>query len=708
MADDFAKEVRELLTWADDADKDNREQAFIDLDFEGFKQWDPRVRQYRESYVDPNGNPQPLPCFTINTAQQYTALVVGDWLTNETSITVLPREDGDVKVAEVRSELIRSIELQSKADRIYSSSLGQMVACGISNFRVDVERAYEDAFEQDIFINDIPDPLAVRWDPLANDPTAHDATFCFVGESVTTKEYERRFPKAAKPSLIDKEAGQPWSDGNIVLLPEYWKLIERDRTFGMTADGKTVDLTDIPQNQWPPLSINQATGQPIVREKAKCKYAVMVPTNGMEPLADPFELKLPRLPIIRVMGRETRTRDGRVRFGIIRGLRDSQRYKNYIRSVRAELLMRAPRVNFIAPKSAVEGNGDWENTLTFEGTVAPTEVTARNLAALLNEEEMFARDMMETTGLHEASRGMPSNEKSGVAIRERQEEGDVATVVYHKNMGAAQQEAGEVINALIPVIYDTARTIRTVGADMAIKMVRVNDQSHPENVDIGLGKYDVVASSGPRHQTMRQQAQELSMSLIQAYPPLAQVIGDLVIKETDGPGAEKMAERVKRSIDPKFLGDDADDGKDPQEVEAQKQKAQQAEQLQQMGMQLEMADKQAETRLKTAQADKAEAEAMKAKAEAMQSMQGGEAGPDPNIAMQDIRLKSALADKAESEAVKASIEAYVALQNAGGDTEAAERLKIEAFNAFTKRIQAINPHILQANEPEPPAKDIAA
>jgi hypothetical protein len=176
---------------------------------------------------------------------------------------------------------------------------------------------------------------------------------------------------------------------------------------------------------------------------------------------------------------------------------------------------------------------------------------------------MFEQDMRLTTGIHEASMGMPSNETSGRAILARQHEGDVATVVYHKNMTAAQQEAGEVINALIPVIYDTARTIRIVGPDMAVKMVRVNDPAHAENVDIGLGKYDVVASTGPAQQTIRQQSLDMMMQLIQAYPPLAQVIGDLVIQENDFPNADKIAERVKRTIDPKFLGDDADDGKTP-------------------------------------------------------------------------------------------------------------------------------------------------
>jgi hypothetical protein len=81
---------------------------------------------------------------------------------------------------------------------------------------------------------------------------------------------------------------------------------------------------------------------------------------------------------------------------------------------------------------------------------SPEEVTARNLARLVNEEQFFSQGMMDVTGIHEASRGMPSNETSGKAIIARQSEGDVATIIYHTNMVDAQQEAGEVINELIP------------------------------------------------------------------------------------------------------------------------------------------------------------------------------------------------------------------------------------------------------------------
>jgi hypothetical protein len=211
VADDFAKEVRELYAQAEEADRDNRDEARLDLKFEGGEQWDERDRNARERAG--------LPVITVNVVQQYTGMVVGDWLQNETSIKVLPREDGDTNIAEVRSELIRSIELQSKAPRVYAACLGQMVACGISNFRVDVDFAYEDAFAQDIFISDIPDPLAVRWDPLAFDPTGRDASYCFVGDKIS----DRGIP----PPLSQGRSAEP--------DPEGMRLV----------DGKTVQLPRI-------------------------------------------------------------------------------------------------------------------------------------------------------------------------------------------------------------------------------------------------------------------------------------------------------------------------------------------------------------------------------------------------------------------------------------------------------------------------------
>jgi hypothetical protein len=184
-------------------------------------------------------------------------------------------------------------------------------------------------------------------------------------------------------------------------------------------------------------------------------------------------------------------------------------------------------------------------------------------------------------------------------------------------------------------------------------MVRINDPGHPESVDIGTGKYDVTITTGPTYATRRQQATDQMMQLIQAKPDLAGIIGDLVIGEMDLVNGDKIQERVKRTIPPQVLGDDADDGKDPQEIAAQAAKAQEAEQVQQIGMQLEMRGKQAETTLKEAQAEKAQAEA----------------------------------ERAQAEAMKAKLEAMQLAQ--GGDDEAASRLQIEGYNAVTNRLKAV-------------------
>lgn len=644
---DFAKEVRELLAQAEESDRDNREEAVTDLKFEAGDQWNETVRRQRENLN--------LPVISVNTAQQYTGQVVGDFIANETSIKVLPREDGDVAIAKIRSELIRSIELQSKASQVYASSLGQMVACGISNFKVTIEDAIDNPFLRDIFIRDIPNPLAVWWDPMSFEPTGRDATYCFVGDEMLATEYKRLYKGKALPSVINKEAGSNWSDGKTVQVPEYWKIEERPRTFGMTADGKTIDLTDMDRKKWPELAIDPETQQPIVREKVKCKYAVMVLTNGMEPLTDPYEAKLPRLPIIRVMGREGLNEGKRVRFGLIRFMRDSILMRNHNRSIRAELLMKFPRVNFIGPASAIAGlEGDWTSYLGFnDGAQMPTEVTGRNLGALIAEDQIYSQDLRDVTGIHEASMGMPGNEVSGVAIRARQSEGDVATIIYHHHMLAAQQEAGEVINAYIPSVFDTARTIRTIGPDLGIKLVQINDPSHPENIDIGVGSYDVTISTGPAYATRRQEAAAQLMDLAAKSPKILDIAPDLIVAELDLVNGDKLMERLKRIVPPQVLGDDADDGKDPQELQAQAAKAQEAEQIQKMGMQLEMEGKQAETALKVAQARKADADA----------------------------------DKSEAEALLAKAEAMQAMQ--GGDSEGAQRLEIEGYNAITNRLKAV-------------------
>jgi hypothetical protein len=74
-----------------------------------------------------------------------------------------------------------------------------------------------------------------------------------------------------------------------------------------------------------------------------------------------------------------------------------------------------------------------------------------------------------------------------------------------------------------------------------------------------VGKYDVVVVTGPGYATKRQEALEAMAQLLQTNPQLWAVAGDLFVKNMDWPGAQELAKRFAKTIDPKIIGDSDED-----------------------------------------------------------------------------------------------------------------------------------------------------
>jgi hypothetical protein len=193
-------------------------------------------------------------------------------------------------------------------------------------------------------------------------------------------------------------------------------------------------------------------------------------------------------------------------------------------------------------------------------------------SGLLQAKAGAAEDIKSATGQYNASLGMTSNERSGKAILARQREGDIGTYHYVDNLARAIRHIGRQLVDLIPKIYDTERIARIIGEDGEPDTVKMNPgQQEPvkrivnqEGVLIekiynpGVGKYDVRVITGPGYATKRQEALESMAQLLQGNPQLWQVAGDLFVKNMDWPGAQDLAKRFKKTIDPKVLADDDD------------------------------------------------------------------------------------------------------------------------------------------------------
>jgi hypothetical protein len=564
--EDYLKNLREEYEADLQADEMNRREAITDLEFAAGQQWDPRVLQAREG----------LPCLTINTIPQFTAQLVGDWRQNKASIKVLPAEDGDQDVANIRADLIRSIEYKSRADRVYANAFESQVTCGDGAFRVSVDYAKDDVFDQELGLNAIDDPLSVIWDRFSIDPTGKDATRCFVEDRLSRKELKKKW-KDADPSTLGDRFGKElsttgWVDNDSVKVVEHWRMIERDRLIGLFPDGaiRHIEADNLEE-------ITTKHGAPVKLRRAPCLYAQMHLVTGFAILDGPYEYKLNRLPIIRMMGRTYNVEGKRIRYGLVRNMKDSARLRNFWRSVAAEQLGYAPKAQWIAPESAVEGREEAfrrahlsrDPLLVYnDGAEAPPERIPPPTPemALLNEAQINSQDMKDVTGIHDASLGIKSNETSGKAIMARQREGDVASLTYYDNGNASILEAGDVLNQLISQIYDSTRIIRIVGEDEAARLVRINDPNDPSSPNLAVGGYDVAITTGASFTTRRAEAAEAMMNAVQVWPQLIQVAGDIIAKAQDWPGADKLADRLKKTIPPQFLDpeDQQEGGQAPQ------------------------------------------------------------------------------------------------------------------------------------------------
>jgi hypothetical protein len=105
-----------------------------------------------------------------------------------------------------------------------------------------------------------------------------------------------------------------------------------------------------------------------------------------------------------------------------------------------------------------------------------------------------------------------------------------------------------------------------------------------------VGKYDVVVDVGPSYMTKRQEAVAAQVQLVQANPAIMSVAGDLIVRSMDWPGADELADRLKKALPPNLQDAQGDEGQPEQSPEMQQATAQMhqmADQMQHMSQALQ-------------------------------------------------------------------------------------------------------------------------
>ncbi len=590
-SEDILTVARSRMTMAISAFSETRESELDDLRFyagspDNQWQWPADVLQTRGAVQGQTINARP--CLTINKLPQHVKQITNEQRMNRPGIKVIPADDkADVDVADVYNGVIRHIEYISDADVAYDTACENQVSYGEGYIRLLTEYCDESTFDQDIKIGRVRNSFSVYMDPLIQDPTGADARWCFITEDLTKAEYERLYPDAAPINTLmslgvgDQSISQ-WISENTVRIAEYF-YIEYEKATLNLYPGNVTAFDGTPEDK----SLRMMFGKPLRSRPSDRKRVKWCKINGYEVLEE-RDWAGSFIPVVRVVGNEFEV-DGRVYVsGLVRNAKDAQRMYNYWVSQEAEMLALAPKAPFIGYGGQFEGyEQQWKtaNTQNWpylevnpdvtdgQGNILPLPQRAQPPMAssgLLQAKAGASEDIKSATGQYNASLGMSSNERSGKAILARQREGDVGTYHYVDNLARAIRHVGRQLVDLIPKIYDTERIARIIGEDGEPSTVKMNPmQEEPvkkivnqEGVVIdkiynpSVGKYDVRVITGPGYATKRQEALESMAQLLQGNPQLWQVAGDLFVKNMDWPGAQDLAKRFQKTLDPKVLADE--------------------------------------------------------------------------------------------------------------------------------------------------------
>lgn len=572
--------ARKRFDLAVDAESDIRTEALDDLEFRSGKQWPDEVKKARE--LDRR------PCLTINRLPQFVRQVTNDQRQNRPSIKVSPvDESADIDTARVYQGLIRHIEYNSNADVAYDTAFEGAATKGLGYLRVITDYVDPTSFDQEIFIKRIRNSFSVYVDPHYQEPDGSDMDWGFIFEVMSADDYKNQFKSSELASMQDWSSigdNMPgWVMKDSVRVAEYFYKTFKEVEIALLSNKQVVEKSSLPETLPEGLTI-VSTRMTILPAIQWCKI------NGVEVLEKTDWLGQ-WIPIIPVLGDELDINGRKVLEGIVRHAKDPQRMYNYWASSETETIALAPRAPFIGVEGQFEGHeNEWKSAniknhafLQYKpksiGGV-PVGPPQRNVfeppvQAITQARAQSSDDLKATTGIYDATLGNRSNENSGIAIQRRNSQAQVSNFHYIDNLSRALRHVGRIIVDLIPKVYDTPRIMRIIGEDGTPDMVKVNEPFQEggqlKQYALGVGKYDVTVSTGPSYATKRQEAAQTMLDFTKALPQTAPLISDLIVRNMDWPGAQQIADRLKKGLPPGVAEDDKNAPPIPPQVQAKMQ-----------------------------------------------------------------------------------------------------------------------------------------
>lgn len=585
IADKVVREARKRFERCAEWESNARNRFLDDVKFangdaDNGYQWPNAIRQARDGAKKP--------CLTMNTIRQHNLQIVNNLKQNKSAMTVRPAGNGaTAESAQVLKALLRHIEYQSKAQSAYSTGAQFQVEGGIGWWRIATDYAGADSFDQEIYIRRVDDPLSIYMDPDCQELDCSDAKFAFVFDNVPKEEFDEAYPEfrdIASLNPMDIASGDDdWVTKDHVRVCEYFRKVQKaDKAISFI--GPNGKRTSMRGSRLPKEVRDGVLDHPLTKWRTVYDDVVEWKLIVADRVIDSTEWPTKYIPLIRVLGEETKIEGLLDRKGHTRAMKDAQRMYNYNASSQVEFVALQGKTPWIAPVKAIEEYESYWNSANVvdhsvlvwnhmddDGNpIPPPMKPAPPSASMAYETGMTTamNQMMMTSGQWQAQMGMMGNERTGAAMDARTAQGDTATFHFVDNyMDAIRATAVQIIE-LIPKVYDTKRILNIMaedGTDLEIEIdpgarqAYLEQQGHNAEVvkrifNPMLGRYQVEADTGPSIGTKREETVKALTLILTQAPALTGIVGDLLLQAMDFDKAQEAAQRLKRMVPAQALG----------------------------------------------------------------------------------------------------------------------------------------------------------
>lgn len=520
--------------------------------------------QWQDSVVTAMGN---RPRFTFDKTNALLDDIMSEVEGMDFGIRVRPAGGGATKeLAETYAGMIRFIENQSDAATVYRQATKRIARRGVDFIRLATDWQGE-AFEQDIFIQSIPDSINRVWLGYHEKQDGSDATEAWQIKAMPQDEFEETYGRKCINIDTDSTKAEMADNGSeIATFLEYLCVKPSKKTIVLMSDGKTYDLAKAEQV----LDELAAKGVTEVRRrKVDCYKVYSRFLDGSDWLTKEMETVWHGLPIVPVYA-NFEISDGVITYSsLTRRIMDAQRVYNYARSreieegalaPRKKLLMTAKQASSkLTQRQLSEMNTSADPVLIYTADTEappPFETSGAQInPSLTNTAQGANQDMAEQSGVYSAQQAANPRYQSGYAIEQMISKGDAKTNKWLNSTAIAVRRIAQLIIEAIPKVYDSKRQVRVMGNDGAEEMLTINEEVLDVQTgqlvtlnDLSQGKYDVVTELGEAFKSKRQESAKRLIEMAAIDPTLLQDAADIVYGALDFSDSDAIKERRRLTM----------------------------------------------------------------------------------------------------------------------------------------------------------------